>query len=273
MNKKRLLIILLMLFLSISILVSCNNEESNYKRENQSGKDKENVELIFSAAASLTDVLEELKDEYIKDNPNVDIKYTFDSSGTLQTQIEERAPVDIFFSAADKQMDVLEEKDLLVDGSRKTMLKNTVVLIVPKDTNIEIKSFEDLKNEDIKKIAIGDPEFVPVGQYSKEIFDSLDLTSSIMDKVIFGNNVRTVLTWVEEGEVDCGLVYATDAYTTDDVEIVVEAPEDSYKDVTYPIAIINDSDNVKEAERFIEFLSNKKSQEVFKSYGFDIGQE
>src|SRR5699024_11979610 len=158
-------------------------------------------------------------------NIYIKIKYTLDSSGTLQTQIEERAPVDIFFSAADKQMDVLEEKDLLVDGSRKTMLKNTVVLIVPKDTNIEIKSFKDLKNEDIKKIAIGDPEFVPVGQYSKEIFDSLDLTSSIMDKVIFGNNVRTVLTWVVEGEVDFGLVYAADAFTTVVVELVVEAQE------------------------------------------------
>lgn len=276
MKKRNLFILLLVLSLSLSLLVACGNEKADGKKEEEvvENDEKEEIgeesELIVSAAASLTDVLEELKTKYIEENPNVDIKYTFDSSGTLQAQIEEGAPVDVFFSAAEKQMDALEEGNFILEDSRKTMLINKVVLIVPKDSDLKIESMEDLKNADVEKIAIGDPESVPVGQYSKEIFDNLKLTDDIMPKTILGNNVRTVLTWVESGEVDCGLVYATDAYTTDAVEIILDAPEDSYKTVTYPIGIIKDSKNPEEAKKFIEFLSNDESKEAFESYGFTI---
>lgn len=274
MRKRNLFLLLLVLAISMSLLFSCgNNKSDNNEEENvesvEKEESKEPTELIISAAASLTDVLEELKTEYIKENSNVDIKYTFDSSGTLQAQIEEGAPADIFFSAAEKQMNALEEKDLILDGSRKTMLINKVVLIVPKDSELKIESLEDLKNDDIKKIAIGD-DSVPVGQYSREIFENLNLTDALMPKAVNASNVRQVLTWVETGEADCGLVYATDAYTTEDVKIVLEAPEDSHKTVTYPVAIVKDSKNSDEAKKFLEFLSSATSTKAFEKYGFTV---
>ena len=272
MKNKKFTFILLVLVAMLAV-TACGKKaevkEEDKKEDVLVDEDvKDEVELTISAAASLTDVLEELKDTYTKDHPEIKINYSFGSSGALQAQIEEGAPVDLFFSAAEKQMDALEEKDLLLEGTRETLLINKVVLITPKDSQASLSSLEDLKNDDIKKIAIGDPSNVPVGQYSEEIFKNLNITDAVMPKAVLGTDVRTVLTWVENGEVDCGLVYKTDALTSDKVEILLEAPEGSHKKVTYPGAVVKDSKNQDQSKAFLEFLKSDQAAKAFEKYGF-----
>jgi molybdate transport system substrate-binding protein len=255
-------------------LVGCTSTTDTPVAEdnNDSNNDiaKEEVELLISAAASLTDVLEELKELYKTVEPETSLTFTLGSSGALQAQIEEGAPVDIFMSAAQKQMDALEEKDLLADDTRKTLLVNKVVLITPKDGELEFNSFEDIAKDEVNKVAIGDPANVPVGQYSEEIFNNLEIADKVNDKLVLGSDVRTVLTWVESGEVDCGLVYATDAMTSNQVNIITEAPERSHKEVSYPVAVIKDSKNVHRGQAFLDFLSTDDAVKLFEKYGFSM---
>lgn len=277
MNLKKILILCLVVVMSMSVLTACSKpaekEEAPATNEDAPKEEaKEDVELIISAAASLTDVLEELKVTYEEENPNIKLNFTFGSSGALQAQIEEGAPVDVFFSAAEKQMDALVEGDHILEDTRNTVLINKVVLIAPKDSTLDIKSFEDLANDNIGKIAIGDPSNVPVGQYTEEIFENLKLTDSAMPKAVLGSDVRTVLTWVESGEVDCGIVYATDAFTSKDINIVADAPEGSHKKVTYPLAVVKDSKHAEEAKSFIDFLMGEEAGKAFESYGFDLSK-
>lgn len=254
--KKRLSLFLVVV-LALGILTACGSEEK--------------TELTISAAASLTDVLDELKTKFEAENEGVEVVASYASSGALQAQIEEGAPVDVFISAAEKQMDSLEESGFLLEDTRKTLLLNEVVLIAPYENDLEINSIEELKDDSISKIAIGDPASVPVGQYSEEIFINLSILDSIHEKLINAEDVRTVLSWVESGEVDCGLVYETDAFTLPEgVEIICKAPKDSYKEVTYPIAVIKDSQNAEMAKKFIEFLSSEDAKKVFESYGFGV---
>lgn len=226
------------------------------------------IELTISAAASLTDVMDELFTLYQKQEPGVTFVPNYGASGTLQTQIEEGAPADLFFSAAQKQMNTLEEKGLLLDGSRRDLLENKVVLIVPKDSTAGIASYEDVSTGKVKTIALGEPKGVPVGQYSEEIFTSLGSLEQVKAKATYGSDVRQVLTWVESGEVDCGVVYATDAATSDKVSIVFEAPEGSCKPVVYPAAILKDSENAETSQKFLDFLSTDEAKALFEKYGF-----
>lgn len=229
----------------------------------------EQVELLVSAAASLTDVMKELGQTYSAKESNVKITYTFGSSGALQTQIEEGAPSDIFMSAAQKQMDALAQKSLLVDDTRKDLLVNEVVLITPKSSET-VKSFDDVNTDKVKKIALGEPKSVPVGQYSEEIFTSLKCLDSVKKKAVYGSDVRQVLTWVESGDADCGVVYATDAATTDQVRIAANAPEGSHQPVVYPVSVLKSSKHAEAAKAFLDFLSTDEAKTVFEKYGFTV---
>ncbi len=275
MKFNKFFLLLLVALLSIGLLAGCAPKTEEVPKPSEVGqepsKSDEKVELLVSAAASMTDVLGELATMYKDVNPNTSLIFTFGSSGALQTQIEEGAPVDIFMSAAQKQMKALEEKDLLVNDTIKTLLVNKVVLITPKKDEIGIKSFDDLAtNDKIQKIALGDPGNVPVGQYSEEIFTTLNVLDAIKAKAIYGSDVRTVLTWVENGEVDCGLVYATDAMSSDGVTIVAEAPEGSHKEVTYPVAVIKSSKHIEESKAFLDFVQSAEAATVFEKYGFSM---
>ncbi|TJX15408.1 molybdate ABC transporter substrate-binding protein [Tissierella creatinini] len=230
----------------------------------------EEVELLISAAASMTDVLAELTETYKEVAPNVTLTYTFGGSGALQTQIEEGAPADIFISAAQKQMDALEESGHIVNESRKTLLTNKVVLVSPLDNELNITSIEELVRDDVKKIGLGDPASVPVGQYSEEIFTNLNILDKITPKAVYASDVRTVLAWVEAGEVDFGLVYATDAASTDKVKVITEAPEASHKEVSYPVAIISSSKHKDESQAFLDYLSSEEAAEIFIKHGFTM---
>lgn len=224
-------------------------------------------ELIVSAAASLTDVLDELKPTFEKDH-GVELKISYAGSGTLQTQIEEGAPVDVFVSAAQKQMDALEEKNLIKAGSRADLLINKVVLITNVNRENPITSFEQLDASFNDKLAIGDPTNVPVGQYSQEILEKLGYWDDLSDNLIYGVDVRGVLTWIETDETDYGIVYATDAMTSDQVKILAEAPEGTHKPVIYPVAVIEASKAPNLAQQFIDFLKSDASMKVFQKYGF-----
>ena len=230
----------------------------------------EPVELVVAAAASLTDVAAELADAYKTVAPNVTITYTFGSSGALQTQIEEGAPADVFFSAALKQMTALEEKDLIDASTKKELLENKVVLIVPKDSALGLASFEEVGTDKVKTVALGEPTGVPVGQYSEEIFTTLGILDAVKAKANYGSDVRQVLTWVESGEVDCGVVYATDAATSDDVTVVCTAPEGSCQPVIYPVAVVKASKQAEAAKAYVDFLSTPEAAALFEKYGFSV---
>ena len=227
------------------------------------------VELYISAAASLTDVIEEIGTAYMAANKHVTLFYNFDSSGKLQTQIEEGAPADVFLSAAQTQMNNLAEKDLIDASTRLDLLINKVVLVLPVDSDADITSFEDVTTDKVTMVAIGG-ETVPVGQYTQEIYTFLGTWEQVQAKANLGENVRAVLAWVETGDVDCGIVYATDAYSTDLVKIVAEAPAGSHKPVVYPGAVIKDSANPAEAKAFLDYLSTPDAASAFEAAGFSI---
>lgn len=259
------------LALSMSILALTGCGAATTTPEVTPQKPAEEVELIVSAAASLKETMAELEVLFETANPSVKLTFTFGGSGTLQQQIEEGAPTDLFMSAALKQMTALEEGGFILEDTKKELLVNKVVLIVPKDKT-DITRFDDLNTEQVSQLAIGEPGSVPVGQYTEEILATLGILESIKasGKVVYAKDVKEVLTWVETGNVDAGVVYATDALTSDSINIVCEAPEGSHKEVTYPVAVIKESTHPNEAKRFVDFLSTEEARTVFESYGFKM---
>ena len=230
----------------------------------------EPVEILVSAAASLTDVLPKIAEQYKTVAPNVTVTFTFGASGTLQTQIEEGAPTDLFVSAGKKQMDALAEKSLIAADTRKDLLVNKVVLVVPANSTADIKSFEDVATDKVKLVGIGDPASVPVGQYTQDVFTTLGLWDKVSAKANLGADVRTVLSWVESGDVDCGIVYATDAASTTGVKVVCEAPEGSHKPVVYPAAVLANAKQADAAKAFLDYLSTADAAAQFEAAGFTM---
>lgn len=228
----------------------------------------ETVTILIAAAASLKYSYEdELIPMFEAQNPGIKVEATFDSSGKLQTQIEEGLEADVFMSAAVKQMTELTEENLIDADSVIDLLENKIVLIVPGGVDAKVTSFADITNADI--IAVGDPESVPAGQYAKEALTSLGLWDEVEAKSTKGTNVTEVLNWVAEGSADAGIVYATDAATTEHVVVIAEAPEDSLaQKVIYPIGVVAASENKEAALKFVNFLQTDEALAVFEQYGF-----
>jgi molybdate transport system substrate-binding protein len=224
-------------------------------------------ELTVSAAISLKDALDAVAQRYRAERPGTEIHFNLGASGTLQRQIEQGAPVDVFISASEDQMDSLETKGLLLAGTRRDLLKNAIVLIVPKGKT-GIAGFQDLARPDVKVIAVGEPQTVPAGKYAQQVLTHFHLYDQLKPKFVLGKDVRQVLTYVITGNVDAGIVYATDAESTDAVTIVATAPEDSHAPVIYPVAILNSSKDPDEAKRFLDFLAGAKARTAFEKYGF-----
>lgn len=261
--KKRLLATALcatMLFLA----VGCG------KKDAKQGADAgEKVTILIAAAASMQPSLEELKPMFTEKHPNISIEATYDSSGKLQTQIEEGLEADVFLSAAMKQMNELKDKSMIDADSVKELLENKVVLITPKDGNTTVTGFDTVLNAE--KIAIGDPESVPAGQYAKEIFENMGIFADVLAKASLGTNVTEVLNWVAEGSADAGVVYATDAATTDKVTVIGEAPEGTLaKPVIYPIGIVSGSQKKDAAKTYVEFLQSAEAKAILEKYGFEV---
>jgi molybdate transport system substrate-binding protein len=202
--------------------------------------------------------------------PGVKVTPTYASSGDLQTQIENGLEADVFMSAANKQMNALVDEGLIDNDTNVQTLENKVVLIVPADSDANISSFEDLKDID-GTIAIGDPESVPAGQYGKEVLENLGIWDAVESKLSLGTDVTAVLNQVAQGSAECGIVYATDAKSTDDVKVVCEAPDDALKTpVIYPIAVVKNTNDTEAALAFVEFLQSQEAKDVFVEYGFTI---
>ena len=223
-------------------------------------------------AASLSNAMEEIQKDFNETYPDVEILYNADSSGTLQTQIEEGARCDIFFSAADKQMNALVDEDLAKKDTVEDILENKVVLIKPKDGETKVTGFENIT--DAANIALAG-DSVPVGQYAREIFDNLGITDEVNKMEINeGKNVSEVLAAVSEGSNEIGIVYATDAASVaDKVDVIAEAPADALKTpVLYPVGLIEDKeaseDDTAAAEAFLEYIKSDDAMKVFEKYGF-----
>ncbi|KJH72210.1 hypothetical protein UH38_08180 [Aliterella atlantica CENA595] len=237
-------------------LISCNpivNKSSN---------------LTVSAAASLQQVMTEIQQAYIATQPNVRIIYNFGSSGSLQQQIEQGANVDIFISAGTQQMNALADKGLIIADTRKNLLTNQIVLIVPKG-NQGISGFQDLASDRITKVAIGEPNSVPVGKYAKEVLTRFKIFEQVENKLIFAKDTRQVLNYVETENVDAGVVYLTDAKSSNLVDIVATASNSFHSPVVYPIAVIKNSKNTIAAKDFIQFLDSKAARSIYNKYGFN----
>lgn len=225
--------------------------------------------ILVAAAASLKNAYEDkLIPMFEEQYPGVTVEGTYDSSGKLQTQIEEGLEADVFMSAATKQMKALDEEGLIASDTMVDLLENKIVLIVPAGSDSKIDSFE--KIGDAASIALGDPESVPAGQYAKEALTNLNVWDSIQDKVSFGTNVTEVLNQVAAASADAGIVYATDAASmADQVTVVAEAPEGSLeKKVIYPVAVVKATEHKDAAKAFVDFLQTPEAMEVFESYGF-----
>ncbi len=229
-----------------------------------------NSNLIVSAAASLKDALQAVQQVYQQTKPAVSIKYNFAASGPLQQQIENGAPVDVFVSAAEKQMNALDKKGLILKDTRRYLLTNTLVLIVPQNSSSAITDFRQLAGSDVKKIAVGEPRSVPAGQYADEVFKNLGILSQVRPKLVLGNSVRQVLTFVASGNADAGLVYATDAKISPQVKVVATAAENLHSPIIYPVAVLKNSKNVQAAKEYVQFLSSNQTSGVFQKYGFGI---
>lgn len=276
MNLKKILLSVFIAFLALT-LISCSGKNKDVETATENSKQEEKVEkkdLVVFAAASMTDVLEDLKNKYEEENNNVNLIFNFDSSGTLKTQIIEGADCDVFISAAQKQINELDPDNENYNGkvsiqkdTRIDLLENKVTLVVAKGNAKNIDKFEDLNSDKVETIALGN-EDVPVGQYSEEILNNLGIFEKIQPKVTLGTNVREVASWVSENTVDAGIVYATDAKAYD-LEVVAQA-DDSMLDnkVIYPAAVLDNSKNKEEAKNFLEFLQTEEAAKVFEDAGF-----
>lgn len=266
-GMKRLLLSAISILI-VTVLIGCEKSvDSSSKAEPT--KEAKLVTLNISTAASLKDAMGDIQKQYSKSNSNVTLTINFGASGTLEQQIIQGAPCDLFISAASKQVDDLKSKNLLLDDTITTFLGNKIVLIVPKDKS-DIRDFNDLATDKVKKLAIGEPKSVPVGQYSLEIFNNMKISDKIQSKEVLGKDVKEVLSYVETGNADAGLVYETDAKTSDKVKIVAIADESTHSPVVYPMAVIKASQNADDTKAFEKYLQGDKAKSIFKKYGFSV---
>ncbi|GIP48682.1 molybdate ABC transporter substrate-binding protein [Paenibacillus sp. J53TS2] len=226
----------------------------------------EQVELLVSAAASLTESLDELKSVYEAEHSHVKLTFNYAASGTLQQQIEQGAPADLFLSAGTKQMNALIEKGLMDDRLTTNLLTNELVLVIPQDGSVQIEKMEDLAK--LGDIAIGTPESVPAGKYAQQTLNYHKLWDSLQSKLVLTKDVKQVLSYVETGNVDAGFVYKTDAALSDKVKVALSAEAESHDPIEYPIGVLKGSGHPDEAKALYDFLLSDPARQVFSTYGF-----
>jgi len=234
--------------------------------------------ITVSAAISLKDALDELgpifqvQQHRKNGGSGTAVTFNYGGSGTLARQIEQGAPVDVFFSAAEKQMDELAVQGLIVADTRRDLVANALVLIAPAQSTA-LHSFQDLSNAAVKTIALGETSTVPAGMYARQTLEHLGLFASVEKKVVYAKDVRAVLTYVETGNADAGLVYQTDANTSTKVRVVAVAPADSHDPILYPAAVLRDAKDKAAARAFVEFLQGSDARAVFQKYGFTSAEK
>lgn len=225
------------------------------------------TQITVFAAASLTDSLKEIAAAYEKQSGDK-ILFNFAASSILARQIEEGAPADLFFSADEAQMNGLAKKGLIDPATRKSCLGNSLVVVIPNDSALQIKSASDLTNATVKQIALADPKAVPAGVYARAWLEKLQLWPAIEPKVVPTENVRAALAAVESGNVEAGVVYKTDAAISRNVKIAYEVPAKDAPSITYPMALVKDSKQPEAVKKFLHYLSSEEAGQVFTRYGF-----
>lgn len=260
--------------LSIS-LVGCGNSSAGNISSNSAGSadsktDKTNVELTISAAASLKEAMADIQNEYSKAHPDVTLTFNFGASGSLQKQIEQGAPSDIFISAGQSQMKALKDKGLLLDDTDKNLVKNQLVLIGPE--NSDLTGINDITDDKVKHIAVGEPASVPAGKYANEVLTNMNIKDTVADKLTFAKDVKEVLAWTVSGNAEAGFVYKSDALSSDKAKIIETVPENLHSPITYPVSVIKDSKNTDAAKDFEDFLFSGQSKTIFEKYGYDIAE-
>ncbi|MEM8640397.1 MAG: molybdate ABC transporter substrate-binding protein [Cyanobacteria bacterium P01_G01_bin.54] len=226
------------------------------------------IPLTVSAAASLQDVLTAIAPAFQTAHPKLRIEFNFAASGTLQQQIAQGAPVDLFFSAAAPQMDALEQQGLVRPETRRELLTNHLVLITAQASPLRIQAWEQLKTTTFEHLVVGEFRTVPAGQYAQQALKNLALFDAVQPKLVFSRNVRSVLATVEQGNAELGLVYATDAALGDRVRILLPVPTAAHPPIRYPIAVLQASEHPKAAEQWIAFLQSDMAQMAFRDFGF-----
>jgi molybdate transport system substrate-binding protein len=227
-------------------------------------------EIIVSAAISLKNAFEEIGKIFKEKHPWAKIRFNFGASGDLARQIEAGAPVDVFASAAQKDMDDIDQKGLITYGTRMNFAGNSVVLVKPSMSQIRMELFEDLRKPEVKKIVIGNPKSVPAGRYAEEVLKYLKLWEGVKEKLVFAEHVRQALDYVARNEVDAAMVYSTDAMIRPkEVKIVTKAPDKSHQPIVYPIAIVKRSRNQSLAKEFTALVLSNEGKTLLNKYGFE----
>lgn len=270
--KKELIVLLVLL--SVFLAIGC--AENGSEAVNETGtptaetpvSEQEPETILVSAAASLTEAFTDMESQFEAENPDVNVDFNFAASGNLRTQIEGGAPVDVFASADQKNMNTLTGENLIENSSRKDFAQNSLVLIVPASSTLNIAGIEDLTAQEVERIAIGNPDSVPVGNYTRTALTEAGIWDQLENKFVLAEDVKAVLTYVERGEVDAGFVYMTDAMTAEPGTIEIVTNVTVSTPVTYPIAVVSASDNKEEAQEFVDFVTGEEGQEILEEYGF-----
>ena len=229
----------------------------------------EAAEIHVCAAASLTDALKEIGAGFEKSTGDK-VLFNFGASNMLARQIEEGAPADLFLSADEARMDGLQKKGLLREGSRVSLLSNSLVVIVPSDSGITFSSFKDIAGPAIHRLALADPSGVPAGVYAKQYLRKTRLWDSVAGRVVPTDNVRAALSAVEYGNADAAIVYKTDAAISHKVRTAWEVPREEGPRISYPAAVLKGASSSTEALKFLSCLSGKQSAEIFRKFGFFV---
>ncbi|ASN03815.1 molybdate ABC transporter substrate-binding protein [Virgibacillus necropolis] len=240
-----------------SILVACSESSDTVEKE-----------LFISAAASLSGALEKISEDYEAENPNVNLTLNFSGSGKLAQQIQQGAPVDVFLSADQYWMDVLEHDNLISPNTRMNFAKNSLVLITHKDSNKKVNSLKDINPNSLGQIAIGNPESVPAGKYAKEALTNVGLSDKLIGHFVYAKDVRQVLTYVESGNVEIGFVYGTDLHRAENVQALMEIDSSLYPPIIYPAAVMSTTEHPELAKDFVEYLQSDSAQVILENYGF-----
>jgi molybdate transport system substrate-binding protein len=230
-------------------------------------------QLNIFAAASLTNALEEIEKNFENNNSEIDLILNFGSSGSLQKQIQQGAPADVFFSASKKKLESVIETGEIEADDVVELLKNNLVVITPFTLDYLPTKLEDLSSKYIRKVSIAAPESAPAGRYAKESLEKSGLFETLKDKMVYGKDVRQTLNYVETGEVEAGIVYSSDAVVLDGGSIAFEIPEEMHSEIVYPVATLKDSPNKELAQRFVDYLQEKESEEIFVKYGFKVKED
>lgn len=266
MKKLKLFPFLVIFFV---FMVGCTNGDSEKQATEQPKQKEERTEIMVSAAISLTDALNEIKTIYEKEHP-VKLTFNLGGSGSLAQQIQQGVPSDIFISANVDWMNTLEEESLVDSDSRADITGNNLVLITNKSSKINYQNVDEINPDDVDKIAVGNPDSVPAGTYSKQVLEHLHMWNELNNdnKLVLAKDVRQVLTYVETGNADIGFVYESDAQTSDKINILTTADKDLHDPIIYPAAVIKDTEHEKEAADFISFMDSDQAQEILEKYGF-----